>query len=68
MKELKTKQIGIPGRGDQGGNAVMYIRQDVTGIVHVTVPAISIHVEQEDLLQALAELLPVKSARHGGTF
>lgn len=68
MTELKTKQIGIQGRGDQGGNAVMYIRQDVDGIVHVTVPAVSIHVNQEDLLKAITELLPMKPARHGGTF
>lgn len=67
MTELKITQIGVPGRGDQGAQEFVYIRQDVAGKVHITVPAISIHVDEEDFKRALCELFPAKG-KHGGTF
>lgn len=67
MTELKITQIGVPGRGDQGAQEYVFLRQDVPGKVHITLPAVSIHVDEEDLLRALGELFPVKG-KHGGTF
>lgn len=48
------------GSGSHGG-------RNSDGAFHVT-GAVSIHVNQEDLLKAITELLPMKPARHGGTF
>lgn len=61
------RQIGVPGKGDQGSDDVMYVSCKIPGKVHIIVPSCSIHVDEGDLRKMLLELFPVKGAKHGGT-
>ena len=64
---LKIRQIGVPGKGDQGQEETMYASCKVPGKVHIIVPATSIHIDIEDFKKMCAELFPVEGAKHGGT-